>query len=81
MVRRGALGATSVVLLALALLVPGRIGTVFAAAGLAGLMVFRLAAMRGGWVSRDLLAAEPRSTRDALTRHEDGAPGSSEWVH
>jgi hypothetical protein len=63
-------------LLVLALLVPEGIGMVLAAAGLAGLVVFRLAAMRRAGISRGLLAKE-LPTPDAADHDEDGAPGGS----
>jgi hypothetical protein len=48
----GALGATSVSLLMLALVVDERLGAALAVMGLAGLAAFRVAAMYGGWLPR-----------------------------
>lgn len=48
----GVLGVVSVVLLVLALLVPRELGIGMAAVGVAGLLVFRLSAMYGDWLSR-----------------------------
>jgi hypothetical protein len=47
----GVLGAVSVVLLVLALLVPRELGIGMATVGFAGLLVFRLSAMYGDWLS------------------------------
>jgi small-conductance mechanosensitive channel len=60
----GALAAMSVSLLVVALVVGQRLGAVLAAAGLAGLAVFRLAAMYGGWVRRSAILAESPSGPD-----------------
>jgi hypothetical protein len=48
----GVLGALSVVLLVLVLLVPRELGIGMAAVGFAGLLVFRLSAMYGDWLPR-----------------------------
>jgi hypothetical protein len=53
----GAVGAVSMLLLVSALIVPESIGILFMAIGLAGLMMFRLAAMSRGWAPRGISSA------------------------
>ena len=60
----GVLGAVSVGLLVLALLAPEGLGVALAAIGLAGLMVFRLGAMYGGWVPPGTIPAESPPARN-----------------
>jgi hypothetical protein len=74
----GALGALSVALLVLAVVVPTEIGVVMAAIGLAGLMVFRVAAMYGGWAPRGVPPPEERPPRDDRARST--AAGLRSWT-
>jgi small-conductance mechanosensitive channel len=54
-----ATGGLSVALLVLSLIVDERPGTLLAAMGFAGLAVFRLAAMSGGWLRRSSIRGVP----------------------
>ena len=71
----GALGALSVSLLLLALVVPDTLGVALAAIGLAGLLVFRLAAMHDGWAPLGPVRASlgPREAFEGDTCAGDGA--------
>lgn len=73
----GALGAMSVSLLVVALVVGERLGAVLAATGLAGLAVFRIAATYGGWVHRGSILAESASWPDNSARDPGGASGNA----
>jgi hypothetical protein len=73
----GALGAASVVILVLALVAPDGLAILLATIGIAGLVVFRLAAFRGGWASRGSLRPATRLTPYDVIR-DDGAPDGSE---
>jgi hypothetical protein len=66
-------------LLLSALLAPEGIGIALAAIGLAGLMMFRLAAMAGGWAPRGTFSLPAQSALDDSPGHGTGtsraAPG------